>query len=146
MSPALRGILLMVAAVGVFVSMDTIAKYLSQWYPVSDLLGPPEGTIESGPLDLAKVDRSFLEWEVDLLPRSGAAPEGIPAVAVDDPWALARNVSAAWMRTVPRKGPERGGLGGRGALHPPLMVHVATACSFCFSAATFAASSGGASA
>jgi drug/metabolite transporter (DMT)-like permease len=33
-SPALRGILLMVAAVGVFVTMDTIAKYLTRWYPV----------------------------------------------------------------------------------------------------------------
>ena len=31
---ALRGILLMVAAVGVFALMDTIAKYLAQWYPV----------------------------------------------------------------------------------------------------------------
>jgi drug/metabolite transporter (DMT)-like permease len=30
----LRGILLMIAAVGFFVSMDTIAKYLSRWYPV----------------------------------------------------------------------------------------------------------------
>jgi drug/metabolite transporter (DMT)-like permease len=33
-TPALRGILLMVAAVGVFVLMDTTAKYLSRWYPV----------------------------------------------------------------------------------------------------------------
>ena len=33
-SSALRGILLMVAAVGIFVTMDTIAKYLSRWYPV----------------------------------------------------------------------------------------------------------------
>jgi drug/metabolite transporter (DMT)-like permease len=33
-TPALRGILLMVAAVGLFVTMDTIAKYLSRWYPV----------------------------------------------------------------------------------------------------------------
>jgi drug/metabolite transporter (DMT)-like permease len=32
-TPALRGILLMVAAVGVFVCMDTIAKYLTRWYP-----------------------------------------------------------------------------------------------------------------
>jgi len=31
---ALRGILLMVAAVGMFVLMDTVAKYLSRWYPV----------------------------------------------------------------------------------------------------------------
>jgi len=30
----LRGILLMVAAVGTFVLMDTTAKYLSRWYPV----------------------------------------------------------------------------------------------------------------
>jgi drug/metabolite transporter (DMT)-like permease len=30
----LRGILLMVAAVGMFVLMDTTAKYLSRWYPV----------------------------------------------------------------------------------------------------------------
>ncbi len=34
MTPALRGILLMVAAVGLFVTMDSIAKYLSRWYPV----------------------------------------------------------------------------------------------------------------
>ena len=33
MTPALRGILLMVAAVGLFVTMDSIAKYLSRWYP-----------------------------------------------------------------------------------------------------------------
>ncbi len=33
-TPALRGILLMVAAVGLFVTMDTIAKYLSRSYPV----------------------------------------------------------------------------------------------------------------
>jgi len=32
--PQLRGILLMVIAVGIFALMDTIAKYLSRWYPV----------------------------------------------------------------------------------------------------------------
>jgi drug/metabolite transporter (DMT)-like permease len=35
---ALRGILLMVAAIGFFVSMDTIAKYLAQWYPVPGIV------------------------------------------------------------------------------------------------------------
>ena len=34
MASDLRGILLMVAAVGTFVLMDTTAKYLSRWYPV----------------------------------------------------------------------------------------------------------------
>jgi drug/metabolite transporter (DMT)-like permease len=32
-TPSLRGILLMVAAVGTFVLMDTVAKYLTRWYP-----------------------------------------------------------------------------------------------------------------
>jgi drug/metabolite transporter (DMT)-like permease len=35
---AVRGILLMVAAIGLFVAMDTIAKYLSQSYPVPGLV------------------------------------------------------------------------------------------------------------
>lgn len=34
MTAELRGILLMISAVGVFVLMDTTAKYLSRWYPV----------------------------------------------------------------------------------------------------------------
>lgn len=38
MTPVLRGILLMVSAIGFFVSMDTIAKYLSQWYPVPGIV------------------------------------------------------------------------------------------------------------
>ncbi len=38
MTPALRGILLMVSAIGIFVAMDTIAKYLAQWYPVPGLI------------------------------------------------------------------------------------------------------------
>jgi len=37
-TPALRGILLMVSAIGIFVAMDTIAKYLAQWYPVPGLI------------------------------------------------------------------------------------------------------------
>ena len=34
MSPALRGILLAVSAIGIFVLMDSIAKYLAHWYPM----------------------------------------------------------------------------------------------------------------
>lgn len=37
-TPALRGILLMVSAIGFFVLMDSIAKYLSQWYPVPGIV------------------------------------------------------------------------------------------------------------
>ena len=38
MNDPLRGILLMVAAVGMFTLMDTIAKYLSRWYPVPGIV------------------------------------------------------------------------------------------------------------
>lgn len=38
MTAPLRGILLMVSAIGFFVLMDTIAKYLSQWYPVPGIV------------------------------------------------------------------------------------------------------------
>ena len=37
-NPALRGILLMFIALGVFTLMDTIGKYLSHWYPVPGLV------------------------------------------------------------------------------------------------------------
>jgi len=37
-NPALRGILLMFIALGVFTLMDSIAKYLSRWYPVPGLV------------------------------------------------------------------------------------------------------------
>lgn len=36
--PPLKGIILMVAAIGVFSLMDTCAKYLSQFYPVPDIV------------------------------------------------------------------------------------------------------------
>jgi hypothetical protein len=81
------------------VRVDFVRGLLTQWYPVTDLLGPPEGSVEKGPLDLAKVDRSFLEWEVDLLP--GESP-AFPKVGEGDPWRFARAVDAAAVRTVPR--------------------------------------------
>jgi drug/metabolite transporter (DMT)-like permease len=37
-TPALRGILLIVSAIGFFVLMDSIAKYLAQWYPVPGIV------------------------------------------------------------------------------------------------------------
>ncbi len=80
---------------------------LTQWYPVVDRLGPPEPGIGAGSLDLAGVDRSFLEWEIDVLPRTAGVPEGIPAVDPTDPWAFAREVNAGTVRTVPRRAPDR---------------------------------------
>lgn len=96
------------------VRVDFVKGLISQWYPVCDLLGPPEGARDAGPLDLSKVDRSFLQWDVDLVPSDPSNaratwPPEVPAVAADDPWSFAREVDAAWVRTAPRKGPERDG-------------------------------------
>jgi hypothetical protein len=90
------------------VRVDFVGGLITQWYPVSDLLGPPEGSCDDGPLDLAKVERSFLQWDVDVLPGDAAARD-VPSVGKGDPWAYARNVDAAYVRTLPRKGPERTG-------------------------------------
>jgi len=91
------------------VRVDFVKGLISQWYPVTDLLGPPEGAADAGSLDISKVERSFLEWEVDVLPRGAERPAEVPAVAEGDPWAFARDVGASWLTTVPRKGPERAG-------------------------------------
>jgi len=84
------------------VRVDFVDGLLTQWYPVSDLLGPPENAVGEGPLDLSTVERSFLTWEIDLIPRDQPAPEDIYPVAEDDPWGFAREVDAAYVQTVPR--------------------------------------------
>ena len=68
------------------VRVDFLGGLLTQWYPVSDKLGPPELACDEGPLDLRKVERSFLSWEVDVIPRAEGAPPRIPEVGKGDPW------------------------------------------------------------
>lgn len=97
------------AARRVRVRVDFVRGLISEWYPVSDLLGPPEGPRKAGPLDISKVERSFLQWDVDVLPRGAPAPAEVPATAADDPWTYAREVDASWLRTRPRVGPDREG-------------------------------------
>jgi hypothetical protein len=91
------------------VRVDFVRGLITQWYPVSNLIGPPERAEEDGPLDIAEVERSFLEWDIDVLPRSGGRPAGIPHVEPDEPWAFARDVDAAYVRTLPRAGEDRMG-------------------------------------
>ncbi len=78
---------------------------LTQWYPVSDRLGPAENMESDGPLDMSKVEKSFLEWEIDVLAKGEG--EG-PAVPKDDPWAFARIADSNYVRTVERKSPRMG--------------------------------------
>ncbi len=80
---------------------------LSQWYPVSDLLGPPERRPEDGPLDMSKVDRSFLDWKIDVLPK-GEGLSDVPAVAEHDPWRFARIPDSNCVRTAERESPRLG--------------------------------------
>ncbi|MEE8143536.1 MAG: hypothetical protein V3T77_10590 [Planctomycetota bacterium] len=80
---------------------------LTQWYPVSNLLGPVEGQRNDGPLDMRSVEKSFLEWEIDVLAK-GEGEGDEPWVADDDPWAFARIPRSNMIRTVPRVKPRLG--------------------------------------
>ena len=80
---------------------------LTQWYPVSDLLGPAEGQPDDGPLDMRSVEKSVLEWEIDVLAK-GEGEGDEPWVADDDPWAFARIPRSNMIRTVPRVKPRIG--------------------------------------
>ena len=91
------------------VRVDFKKGLISQWYPVSDLLGPPEGAHDAGPLDLSKVESSFLQWDVDVLARGTEQPAEVPSLGKVGTWGFARDVDANWVRTLPRKGPERAG-------------------------------------
>ncbi|MBI3723969.1 hypothetical protein HY251_08465 [bacterium] len=81
---------------------------LTQWYPVTDTLGPPEGQIQDGPLDMRTVEKSFLEWDFNVLPK-GEGLDTYPNVSDTDPWRFARipdsNVLRTVHRTAPRIGP-----------------------------------------
>lgn len=91
------------------VRVDFVNGLLTQWYPVSDCLGPPERAREEGPLDLNSIERSFLAWKIELVPPGSAVTPPPTPVAPGDPWELARAVDAATVRTLPRERPERMG-------------------------------------
>ncbi|MCZ6596341.1 MAG: hypothetical protein O7B99_01745 [Planctomycetota bacterium] len=80
---------------------------LTQWYPVVDLLGPPEAGPDDGPLDMSTVERSFLEWDVHVLPPGQGLSE-IPEVGRDDPWSFARLPDSNVLRTAERTGDRLG--------------------------------------
>jgi hypothetical protein len=80
---------------------------LSQWFPVTDLLGPPEQGGADGPLDLSKIEKSFLEWDVDVL-APGKGADAIPRVDPRDPWSFQRLPDSNVVRTRPRTAPRMG--------------------------------------
>lgn len=80
---------------------------LTQWFPVTDLLGPPEHDRASGPLDMSKVEKSFLEWDVEVLP-PGQGLDTVPSVQAGEPWSFQRLPDSNVLRTVARRAPRIG--------------------------------------
>ena len=72
---------------------------MTQFYPLPSEVYPQLADARQQRIDMSKVDGSSLGWDVELVPRSRPAPPGIPAVAADQPWAIARQVDAAWVQT-----------------------------------------------
>src|SRR5262245_4705840 len=72
---------------------------MTQFYPLPAVVTPELPTMQAARVDMSKIDGSALQWNVDLVPRTERAPREIPAVAATEPWAIARQVHAAWVRT-----------------------------------------------
>lgn len=87
--------------------VDFVKGLLTQWFPVTDLLGPPEGSHDAGPLDMSKVERSFLEWDFEVLP-PGEGADALPAVGKRSPWTWQRLPASNLVRTLPRVSPRSG--------------------------------------
>lgn len=73
---------------------------MSQFYPLPSSITPTLDVARGGRIDMRTIDGSMLTWDVDLIPRRSGAPAVIPACAADDPWQCARQVDAAFVRTV----------------------------------------------
>lgn len=73
---------------------------MTQFFPLPSAVMPRIADARRLRVDMSTVKWSWLQWNVDLVPRSRTAPAEIPVVAADHPWAWARQVDCAWVRTV----------------------------------------------
>ncbi len=80
---------------------------LTQFYPIPMLIAPTIDRQRKTPIDLSKIGDSFMQWNVDLIPYGSKPPKEIPQVDSEDPWAFAREVRAAYVRTHDPKGIQR---------------------------------------
>ena len=77
------------------VHVDFAGGMMTEWYPsarVTPTLDPRDA------LDLAKIERSSLDWSIELTPYE-PTPTRFPLVSSDDPWTFAREVHAATVTT-----------------------------------------------
>jgi hypothetical protein len=73
---------------------------LTHFYPAPRAMDPPmSAAIGATAVDVSRVDRSWLDWELDLLPGGAPAGEILPAKP-EEAWQYAREVEAADVRTV----------------------------------------------
>lgn len=72
---------------------------MTQFYPLPTLVSPELHELQKKRLDMTAVSLSSLVWDVDVIPRTAAAPSEIPEVAADDPWSFARQTRASYVRT-----------------------------------------------
>lgn len=81
------------------VRVDYEGGLISQWYPA--VVGQAPGVVSSplSPLDIGKIARSSLTWDLHLTPAGRADVPSIHRVEADHPWQMAREVSAAYVTT-----------------------------------------------
>jgi hypothetical protein len=73
---------------------------LTHFYPAPRAVDPPmSAAVGATAVDVARVERSWLDWELDLLPGGAPAGELLP-VEPEEGWQHAREVDAADVRTV----------------------------------------------
>ncbi len=74
---------------------------MTQFYPLPTTVLPRLELAREQLVDMRQHDWSSLCWDIDIVPRTMAAPDGIPGVAADEPWNFARQTSACYVRTRP---------------------------------------------
>jgi hypothetical protein len=80
---------------------------MTQFYPLPDEVYPLLAEARKARLDMSAVDGSRLCWRIDLEPDSERYAAEIPTVDPEHPWAIARQVRAATVRTRPGSSPAR---------------------------------------
>jgi hypothetical protein len=67
------------------VHVDFVGGLLSEWYPAGALSTPSPGELAQGAsdvVDVARIERSSLDWDLELTPFEDGPPAGVPAVAL----------------------------------------------------------------
>jgi hypothetical protein len=88
----------------VSVHVDFERGLLTEWYPQASRVTPEQANLDAlrvrraeGPLDIARIPRSSLDWDLQVTPFESGAPAAMPQVEADDPWQFAREVRAGYV-------------------------------------------------